>query len=159
MSRSPEINAFEIILFGLIFSNHHWQRFTSISYFNSGMRVQCPYQNSIALDVHHLSRMRFSWSSSYMFYWRTSFTRTRLSCSSLTFDQDDPFGRVWGCSSLAPSVAPLSMGHPGKCGFLWTFVSKLVSRVMILLVRNHVDLFDREACHMSPVDLLCRFRC
>ena len=70
MSRSPEITAittFDIVLFSLILSNRCWQRFTSISYFNSGTRVQCPYQNSIALDVHYLSRTRFSGISSYMF--------------------------------------------------------------------------------------------
>ena len=31
-----------------------------------------------------------------------------------TLDQDNPYRQVWS-SFLAPSVAPLSMGRPGKC--------------------------------------------
>ena len=51
------------------------------------------------------------------------------------------------------------MGRLGKCDFLWTFTSKLVPRVMVLLVRNHVNLSNWETCHVSPIHLLCRFRC
>ena len=57
------------------------------------------------------------------------------------------------------SVAPLSMGHPEKCEFLWTFANELVPRVMVSLVGNHVDLPNRETYHVSPIHLLCRFRC
>ena len=57
------------------------------------------------------------------------------------------------------SVAPLSMGRPEKCDFFWTFANELVPRVMVLLVGNHVDLLDRETCHVFPIHLLCRFRC
>ena len=57
------------------------------------------------------------------------------------------------------SVAPLSMGLPEKCDFFWTFANELVPHVMVLLVGNHVDLPDRETCHVSPIHLLCRFRC
>ena len=51
------------------------------------------------------------------------------------------------------SVAPLSMGCPEKCDLFWTFANELVPRVMVLLVGNHVDLPDRETCHVSPIHL------
>ena len=57
------------------------------------------------------------------------------------------------------SVAPLSMGCLEKCDLFWTFANELVPRVMVLLVGNHVDLPDRETCHVSLIHLLCRFRC
>ena len=60
-----------------------------IDLFNSGTRVQCPYQNSIALDVHYLPKTRLSIISSYMFYSRTRFARTRFS-QAANIDQDDP---------------------------------------------------------------------
>ena len=56
------------------------------------------------------------------------------------------------------SVAPLSMGCPEKCDLFWTFANELVPRVMVLLVGNHVDLPDRETCHVSLIHLLCHFR-
>ena len=57
------------------------------------------------------------------------------------------------------SVAPLSLGRLEKCDFFWTFANESVPRVMVLLVGNHVNLSDREKCHVSPVHLLCHFRC
>ena len=59
---------------------------------------------------------------------------------------------------LVSSVAPLSMGCLEKCDLFWTFANELVPRVMVLLVGNHVDLPDRETCHVSLIHLLCHFR-
>ena len=56
------------------------------------------------------------------------------------------------------SVAPLSMVRPEEYEFFWTFANELVPRVMVLLVGNHVDLPDRETCHVSLIHLLCHFR-
>ena len=60
---------------------------------------------------------------------------------------------------LVSSVAPLSMGRPEKCDFFLSFASELVPCGMILLVGNYVDLPDQETCHVSPIHLLCRFKC
>ena len=57
------------------------------------------------------------------------------------------------------SVAPLSMGRSKKCDFFLMFANKLVPLVMVLLVGNHVNLPNRETCHVSPIHLLYRFRC
>ena len=60
---------------------------------------------------------------------------------------------------LVSSVAPLSMSRPKKCDFFLTFANELVPCVMVFLVGNHVNLLDWETCHVSPIHLLCRFRC
>ena len=82
----------------------------------------------------------------------------------LAIDQDDHYGQVWSTVFWHHQLPPCPWVVQGNVWLdlslnVYIFVSKLVPRVMISLVRNHVDLFDRGACHMSFVDLLCRFRC
>ena len=56
------------------------------------------------------------------------------------------------------SVAPLSMGRPEKCDFFWTFANELMPRVMVLLVGSHVDLPEKEICHVSLIHLFVSFQ-
>ena len=79
-----------------------------------------------------------------------------------TLDQDDPYGQVWSTVFQHHQLPPcpwIVQGNVWLSLNVYIFVSKLVPHVMISLVRNQVDLSDRRACHMSSIDLLCRFRC
>ena len=69
-------------------------------------------------------------------------------------DQDNP---LWTSLELelflVSSVAPLFMGVQRNVTSSRLFANELVPRVMALLVGNHVDLPDRETCHVSLIHL------
>ena len=155
MSRVPEITVitvFHIISLCLIY----------LTVVGNGSHQFCQFRNrgcnahvkTVVLIVQSLLRMRLSLISSYLFLFRTIFSSSWISWA-VVIDQDESGVELFTVSS----VAPLSMSRPEKCDFFWTFANELVPRVMVLLVGNHVDLPNRETCHVSPIHSLCRFRC
>ena len=111
------------------------------------------------LIVQSLLRMRLSLISSYLFCSWMRFPRPDFH-GLLSLIRTTHYRRVWSWNFFRyHQLPPLSMGRPEKCDFFWTFANELVPRVMVLLVGNHVDLPNREICHVSPIHSLCCFRC
>ena len=150
MLRSPEVTpvtAIGVVLFSFISSICRWQWFITMN-FNLLLQLWSRGTTSIPKQYR---------------VGRASFVQDELFIQLATLDQDDPYGRVWS-SFLAPSVAPLSMGCPGKCmAFFerlpvnWCHVSwsHQWETMSIYLIKEHATCLLLICCVVSGVRVQC----
>ena len=122
-----------------------------------------PYVETVMLTVQFaqdeiLLRTRLSLISSYLFC-----SWTRFPCPDfhrlLSLIRTTHYGRVWSWNFFQyhqlPSCPWVVQRNVTSSRL---FANELVPRVMALLVGNHVDLPDRETCHVSLIDLFLSFQ-
>ena len=99
-----------------------------------------------------LIRTRLSLISSYPFCSWTRFPHPDFH-RPLSLIRTTHYGRVQSCFFWYHQLPPCPWVVQRNVTSSGRFANEFVPRVMALLVGNHVDLPDRETCHVSPIHL------